>query len=159
MFPMRRSGLGVWVGGGAVQFFGEDGDAEVAGLDALDHGELENLQDLVGGDAGAKCVLEVAPPVAFDATAAMTRPGPLGRATQSQMTGRFSSPRNAQPPILTSSEVSSRRFLRRANRDGSATSATIAREANAMLFSVSRLIERRLESASSSACRRRASSD
>ena len=57
MFPMRRSGLGVSVGGGAVQFFGEDGDAEVAGLDALDHEELENLQDLVGGGAGAKCVL------------------------------------------------------------------------------------------------------
>ena len=58
MFPMRRSGLGVWVGGGAVQFFGEDGDVDVAGLDALDHGELENLQDLVGGGAGAKCVLD-----------------------------------------------------------------------------------------------------
>src|SRR5215831_14871262 len=34
----------------------------------------------------------LSPPVAFDATAAMTRPGPLGRATQSQRTGRFSSP-------------------------------------------------------------------
>src|SRR5215467_9265098 len=57
MFPIRLSGLGVWVGGGAVQFFGEDGDAEVAGLDALDHEELENLQDLVGDGAGATCVL------------------------------------------------------------------------------------------------------
>jgi len=41
---MRRSGLGVWVGGGAVQFFGEDGDAEVARLDALDLGSLRTCR-------------------------------------------------------------------------------------------------------------------
>src|SRR5262249_24083306 len=34
----------------------------------------------------------LSPPVAFDATVAMTRPGPLGRATQSQMPARFSAP-------------------------------------------------------------------
>ena len=49
----------MWVGGGAVQFFGKDGDAEVAGLDALDHGELEDLQDLVDGGADVRCVLEM----------------------------------------------------------------------------------------------------
>src|SRR6516162_9447889 len=46
-------------------------------------------------------------------------------------TGRLSRPRNAQPPIFTSADGSSRSSFSRANSDGSATSATIAREANA----------------------------
>ena len=49
----------------------------------------------------------------------------------SHFTGRLSSPRNAQPPIRTGSLSSSRRPFSRANALGSATSATMAREANA----------------------------
>ncbi len=49
----------------------------------------------------------------------------------SHSTGKLSSPRNAQPPIRTGSEWSSRRPFRWAKMPGSATSATIAREANA----------------------------
>ena len=49
----------------------------------------------------------------------------------SHFTGRLSNPRNAQPPIRTGSLSSSRRPFSRANALGSATSATMAREANA----------------------------
>ena len=49
----------------------------------------------------------------------------------SHATGRLSRPRNAQPPILTFSDGSSRSSFIRANSEGSATSATIAREAKA----------------------------
>jgi hypothetical protein len=49
----------------------------------------------------------------------------------SHCTGRLSNPRNAQPPIRTGSLLSSRRPFSRVNRLGSATSATMAREANA----------------------------
>jgi hypothetical protein len=48
-----------------------------------------------------------------------------------QTTGRLSSPRNAQPPIRTGSFSTRRRFLKCLNIVGSATSATIAREAQA----------------------------
>ena len=47
------------------------------------------------------------------------------------VTGRFNNPRNAQPPIRTGSESSSRKPSSRAKMLGSATSATIAREAKA----------------------------
>jgi hypothetical protein len=56
--------------------------------------------------------------------------GPAGYLA-SHATGRLSSPRKAQPPIFTGSDGSSRRFFSRPNRDGKATSATIAREAKA----------------------------
>jgi hypothetical protein len=46
-------------------------------------------------------------------------------------TGRLSRPRNAQPPILTGSVSSSRKSFNREKIDGSATSATMAREAKA----------------------------
>lgn len=49
----------------------------------------------------------------------------------SHATLRLSNPRNAQPPILTGSDGSSRNPFNRANRLGSATSATMAREAKA----------------------------
>ena len=49
----------------------------------------------------------------------------------SHSTGRLSSPRNAQPPIRTGSRSSSRRPFSRAKMLGSATSATMAREAKA----------------------------
>ena len=49
----------------------------------------------------------------------------------SHVTGRLSSPRKAQPPILTGSDEQSRNPFNRANRLGSATSATMAREAKA----------------------------
>jgi hypothetical protein len=48
-----------------------------------------------------------------------------------QRTGRLSRPRNAQPPILTGSVSSSRKSFNREKIDGSATSATMAREAKA----------------------------
>lgn len=49
----------------------------------------------------------------------------------SHATGRFSRPRKAQPPILTGWLLSSRKPFRRAKMLGSATSATIARDAKA----------------------------
>jgi hypothetical protein len=49
----------------------------------------------------------------------------------SHMTGRLSKPRNAQPPIRTGSLWSSRNPFNRLKMPGNATSATIAREANA----------------------------
>jgi hypothetical protein len=49
----------------------------------------------------------------------------------SHMTGRLSKPRNAQPPIRTGSLWSSRNPFNRLKMPGSATSATIAREAKA----------------------------
>ena len=49
----------------------------------------------------------------------------------SHITGKLSSPRNAQPPIRTGSLSSSRKPFSRAKMPGSATSATIAREAKA----------------------------
>jgi hypothetical protein len=49
----------------------------------------------------------------------------------SHVTGKLSSPRNAQPPIRTGSLGSSRKPFSRAKMPGSATSATMAREAKA----------------------------
>src|SRR5258708_38922044 len=65
-------------------------------------------------------------------------------------TGRFNKPRNAQPPTRTGSLSTIRRFLNDRKIEGRATSATIARDAQApaqkwgpapkaMLFDVSRV--------------------
>ena len=51
--------------------------------------------------------------------------------TASHVTGRLSRPRNAQPPIRTGSGGIEPQALQLAKIEGSATSATIAREANA----------------------------
>jgi hypothetical protein len=55
----------------------------------------------------------------------------LGDQPAPHFTGRLSRPRNAQPPIRTGSLWSSRRPFSRVNKLGSATSATMAREAKA----------------------------
>ena len=49
----------------------------------------------------------------------------------SHSTGKLSSPRNAQPPIRTGSEWSSRKLFSRPKIPGNATFAAIAREAKA----------------------------
>ena len=70
--------------------------------------------------------------VSRHALAIAARPGAVSTGyPASQLTGRLSRPRNAQPPIRTGSDGSSRKPFNRLKMPGSATSATIAREAKA----------------------------